>query len=120
MFPRHAIVSRKAADSDVRADQFIYRGTFKGWGTAETRRTGTKSFDLATVDLPTLARLLSGAAQTLKVPDGSVDQVAFGYPSGEAEDAPVITIYVRNATGRSGHMVVAFDGEPLAVYPPSN
>ena len=117
LYPEHAVVDRPASGNARQSDSYLYDGEFDDWGSSSSRAADERSFDLGTVDQVAIAGLLAGAPETLRVPDGAVEIVSFGYEPGSDDGPPTISIHVKNADGDSGHMVVGFDGEPFDIYP---
>ncbi|MEV0435812.1 DUF1707 domain-containing protein [Nocardia sp. NPDC050413] len=117
LYPEYALVERDSGKPG-KQDELQYRGDFDRWGSPGSRPPGTRSFDLATVDLAKYARLMSGAPQTTRVPGGWVSHVLVRFPPGGAKDAePEISIYVKNEAEQSGYLKIRLSGEPIAVYP---
>jgi hypothetical protein len=116
-FPEYVHVDRKAADNPDKTADYYYNGDFRT-STTSARKSDVRTFDLATIDLRTIARLLAGAPQTTKVGDGVIGHVTVSNNStGHGEPGPVVTIYVGNKTGGSGHFIVTLSGEPLQIFP---
>ncbi|WP_040793125.1 DUF1707 SHOCT-like domain-containing protein [Nocardia paucivorans] len=77
-----------------------------------------RPIDLGTIDVSVLARLLAGAPESTRVPDGTVDHIGIGYELAvPLEEGPVVEIFVKNSAGSTGHMVVSPAGKPLAIFP---
>ncbi|MGS2807514.1 DUF1707 SHOCT-like domain-containing protein [Nocardia sp. MW-W600-9] len=117
LYPEYALVERDSGRPG-KQDELQYRGDFEAWGSPGSRPPDTKSFDLADVDIARYARLMSGASQTTRVPNGWVSHVLVRYPPGGGKDAePEISIYVKNEAEQSGYLKIRLNGEPIAVYP---
>ncbi|QHE69898.1 DUF1707 SHOCT-like domain-containing protein [Rhodococcus sp. WAY2] len=117
LFPEHAVLDRQATGNPSQADPYHYDGEFDSWGSVSTRDADERSFDLAAVDLPALAGLLKGAPESVRVPNGTVDHLSFGFEPGEEQGPPIISVYANNKAGNAGYFNVTFDGEIIAVYP---
>ncbi|MBF6296177.1 DUF1707 domain-containing protein [Nocardia amamiensis] len=119
MYPKYVLVDRQTPGNAAETSDYRYNGDFRTSTTSE-RKSGTRTFDLATVDVPAIARLLAGAPETVRLPDGVITHVVVEYSSHSAVDlGPVMDIHVKGKGGASGYVTVTFAGEPLAVYPPS-
>ncbi|MFD3744698.1 DUF1707 domain-containing protein [Nocardia sp. NPDC058633] len=117
LYPEYARVDRDSGKPG-KQDDLQYRGDFEKWGSQSSRPPDTRSFDLATVDLARYARLVAGAPQSTRVPDGWVSHVTVGYSPGGGKDAEVeISIYVKNEAAQNAHLKIRPNGEPIAVYP---
>ncbi|MCQ4119684.1 DUF1707 SHOCT-like domain-containing protein [Rhodococcus tibetensis] len=117
LFPEHAVFDRQAAANPSQSDPYYYDGEFDSWGSVSSRDADERSFDLATVNLPALAGLLKGAPESVRVPNGTVDHLSFGFEAGEEDGPPIISVYANNEAGNTGYFNVTFDGEIVAVYP---
>ncbi|MFE7747053.1 DUF1707 domain-containing protein [Nocardia sp. NPDC057455] len=119
LYPKYAVVDRRTPGNAAQTGDYNYRGDFRTSRTSE-RTAGTPTFDLATVDVPAIARLLAGAPQTVRCPDGEISHVSLQFDSpGTVDRGPVVDIYVKCEGGGSGYAKVTFAGEPIAVFPPS-
>ncbi|MBF6164640.1 DUF1707 domain-containing protein [Streptomyces gardneri] len=119
LYPEYALVDRQTPGRASETSDYRYNGGFRASSTSE-RKPGTRTFDLATVDVPMIARLLAGAPQTVKSPDGVITHIIVEFDSlGTIDHGPVLNIYVKDKGGVSGYVEVDFAGEPLGVFPPS-
>ncbi|MGW6726743.1 DUF1707 SHOCT-like domain-containing protein [Nocardia sp. NPDC055029] len=117
LHPEHAVVERDSGKPG-RKSELIYRGDFEPWGSQGERQPGTRTFDLAAIDLTRYAQLLAGAPQTTRVPRGWVSHVLVEYPSAGGKDAePEIRIHVENEANQSGYLAITLGGEPIFVSP---
>ncbi|WP_174189628.1 DUF1707 SHOCT-like domain-containing protein [Nocardia barduliensis] len=117
LYPKYALVDRQTPGHASETSDYYYDGDFRSSTTAE-RKSGTPAFDLASVDVPAIARLLAGAPQTVQCPDGEISHVGMEYDSpGAVDRGPVVNIYVQCKGGASGHAKVTFTGEPVAIFP---
>lgn len=99
-------------------DRWAYRdGKIQTWGPHEKRPPNTPVFDLGEIDVERFARILAGAPETVRIPDGQVTTVNIRYSSGHKDPWPEIAIHVKNEAEQTGHLTIALDGEPLAVHP---
>ncbi|MEU2172910.1 DUF1707 domain-containing protein [Nocardia sp. NPDC019219] len=119
LYPKYALVDRQKPGNAAQTGDYRYDGDF-GTSRASERKAGTRTFDLAAIDVPAIARLLAGAPQTVKCPDGVISHVSLQFDSpGAVDPGPVVDIHVNCPGGASGYAKVTFAGEPLAVFPPS-
>ncbi|WP_280239284.1 DUF1707 SHOCT-like domain-containing protein [Nocardia abscessus] len=119
LYPGYVIVERPEPGSESQTADYRYNGDFRTSRTSE-RKAGTRTFDLAALDVPALARLLAGAPQTVRCPDGVISHVSVEFDSpGAVDPGPVVDIHVKCKGGTSGYAKVTPAGEPLAVFPPS-
>ncbi|WP_454194242.1 DUF1707 SHOCT-like domain-containing protein [Nocardia sp. Marseille-Q1738] len=119
LYPKYVIVDRQTPGNAAETSDYRYNGDFRTSTTSE-RKSGTRTFDLATVDVPAIARLLAGAPETVRLPDGVITHVVVEYASYSTVDlGPVMDIYVKGEGSASGYVRVTLAGEPLAVHPPS-
>ncbi|WP_039803162.1 DUF1707 SHOCT-like domain-containing protein [Nocardia araoensis] len=119
MYPKYVSVDRQKPGSSAETGDYHYNGDFRGSDTSERQR-GTRSFDLAAIDVPAIAGLLAGAPQSVKTPDGVITHVIMDFQSnGPIDLGPAIRIFVENKGGSSGYLTATFAGEPLAVFPPT-
>ncbi|MGK8521186.1 DUF1707 SHOCT-like domain-containing protein [Nocardia asteroides] len=119
LYPKYGLVDRQTPGHASETSDFRYNGDFRTSTTSE-RKAGTRTLDLAAVDVPTVARLLAGAPQTVKCPDGVITHVIVQYDThGSMDRGPVLEIHVKGKGGESGYMSITFAGEPLLVSPPS-
>ncbi|MFF2085592.1 DUF1707 domain-containing protein [Nocardia sp. NPDC058176] len=117
VYPDSVRVSRDSGQPG-KADRWGYRGgKFETWGPQDRRPPGTPSFDLAEVDVERFARIVAGAPETVRIPDGRVTLVTIRFSSGQKDPWPEIGIHVKNEAEQTGHFTIALDGEPLAVHP---
>ncbi|MCD2125162.1 hypothetical protein QM787_01025 [Rhodococcus ruber] len=115
LFPEHASFDRAVADEPHRYLSYTFDGEFASWNSPHTRPSDAVAFDLAGLDLVAVSQVILGAPATLRVPDGRVEQVGF-----DVDDAGRATVAVharRPGTDQGGHLVLAFDGTPIAVFP---
>ena len=120
LFPEHASVDRKSDSDPARYVDYTYDGEFDSFGSDSSRPRDTRTLDLGAVDVPAIAQLVSGAPQSVRIPDGEVTQVRFEYGTNDRIAEPVVQIYVEGEYDRSTFMVVTFDGEILDVHFPSD
>ncbi|MBF6219141.1 DUF1707 domain-containing protein [Nocardia abscessus] len=119
LYPTYALADRQTPGNSARTSDYHYDGDFRTSTTSE-RKSDTRAFDLATVDVPVIARLLAGAPQTVRLPNGTITHVIVRFESyGPVDRGPVLHVHVKDKGGSSGYSVITFAGEPLAVYPPS-
>ncbi|NKY27970.1 DUF1707 SHOCT-like domain-containing protein [Nocardia gamkensis] len=119
LYPKYAIVDRQQPGNEAQTGDYRYDGDFGTSRTSE-RRTGTRTFDLAAIDVPAIARLLAGARQTVRCPDGEISHVGLGFDTPDAADrGPVANIYVKCKGGATGYAKVTFAGEPITIFPGS-
>ncbi|MGQ4619285.1 DUF1707 domain-containing protein [Nocardia sp. R7R-8] len=120
LYPKYVTVDRQKPGSASETGDYYYDGDFRASRTSERQR-GTRSFDLAAIDVPAIAGLLAGAPQSVKAPDGVITHVIMNFqPSGPVDAGPAIYIYVKNKGGSSGYLTVTFAGEPIVVSPPAH
>ncbi|MDM7490935.1 hypothetical protein QT969_21865 [Rhodococcus sp. CSLK01-03] len=115
LFPEHASFDRAVADDPHRSLSYTFDGEFASWSSPHTRPSDAVAFDLAGLDLVAVSQVILGAPATLRVPDGRVEQVGF-----DVDDAGRATVAIharRPGTDQGGHLVLAFDGTPIAVFP---
>ncbi|WP_216918112.1 DUF1707 SHOCT-like domain-containing protein [Nocardia noduli] len=117
IYPGYALFHR-STDNPLKSQYYHFDGDFDEFGSESARKPTTPTVDYGAVNLPVLARLLAGAVDTLKVPNGRISHMSLQLPSGSEPDAaPLVSIYVRNEAQDSGSMEIAFDGEVLEVSP---
>lgn len=117
LYPEYALVGRDSGQPG-KQDELQYRGDFEARGSQGSRTPDTRSFDLADVDLARYARLVSGAPQTTRVPDGWVSHVLIGFPSSADDNTePEINVHVKNEAGQHGFLTIRLDGEAVEVHP---
>ncbi|MEW1736768.1 DUF1707 domain-containing protein [Nocardia beijingensis] len=118
-YPKYAIVHRQKPGSASETGDYNYNGDFRATGSSE-RRSGTRAFDLAAIDVPAIAGLLAGAPRTLKCPNGVITLVDLEFDArGSVDRGPVVAIHANDKDGSSGYLTATFAGEPLAVFPPT-
>ncbi|MFF0816740.1 DUF1707 domain-containing protein [Rhodococcus sp. NPDC003318] len=120
LFPEHASVDRQSDTDPTRYLDYTYDGEFDSFGSDSSRSRDTPTLDLGAVDLAAIAPLVSGAPETLRMPDGEVSQIRFEYDTNERVTEPVVSIYVTDAFENSTYMVAGFDGEVLEVNLPTD
>ncbi|NKY37722.1 DUF1707 domain-containing protein [Nocardia speluncae] len=77
-----------------------------------------RPIDLADIELTTLGAVLAGAPASVRLEQGEVEHLGFGFELIAPADAgPVIDIYVEDPAGSTGHLSVSFAGTPLEVFP---
>ncbi|MFD4294702.1 DUF1707 domain-containing protein [Rhodococcus sp. NPDC058532] len=118
LFPERGAVDRRSDTDPGRYVGHSYDGEFDTWGVDSDRPRDTRTLDLGGVDVAAIARLVAGAPETLRLPDGEVSQVRFQFGTNDRLAEPVVAIYVTDAVEYSTFMTVGFDGEILRVYPP--
>ncbi|MGW4478055.1 DUF1707 SHOCT-like domain-containing protein [Rhodococcus triatomae] len=120
LFPEHASVDRQSDTDPARYVDYSYDGEFDSWGSDSARPRDTRTLDLGAVNVPVIAQLVSGAPQSVRIPDGTVSQVRFEYGTNSRIAEPVVSIYVQDEYDQSTFMTVTFDGEILEVNLPSD
>ncbi|QLY30809.1 DUF1707 SHOCT-like domain-containing protein [Nocardia huaxiensis] len=110
LYPGYVLVERAAGTQSERL-----RYDRKGFGSYSTssRASDVVPIDLATLDVPALARLLAGAPETVGAPGAGLSHVIIEHEQGE--DA-VVRIYA-DTSANGGFLEVSTTGEPLAVHP---
>lgn len=111
--PETASIERPRPGAPSTSERATYKGEFDTW-TTSSRDPKLEPIDLATIDVPKLAALLAGAPLTVGSPQTKVDHLSIGRDTSAPDHPPTIMIFTDGA--RSGHLVVAPSGEPLAVY----
>ncbi|NEW38518.1 DUF1707 domain-containing protein [Nocardia cyriacigeorgica] len=115
VFPEFALAQRLEADRPV-----LYRFDAEGFeaqSSATVSWANGRPIDLGAIDLTALAGLLRGAPESVRLPDGAVDDLDIGYELSAPGDAgPVIDISVDD-NGRTGRLVVDPAGKPLEIFP---
>jgi hypothetical protein len=120
LFPEQGSIDRKSDSDPTRYVGYTYDGEFDSFSSDSARPRDTRTLDLGAVDVPVIAQLVSGAPQSVRVPDGTVSQVRFEYGTNDRIAEPVVTIYVQDEYDRSAFMTATFDGDILGVYFPSD
>ncbi|MFE3546296.1 DUF1707 domain-containing protein [Nocardia sp. NPDC059177] len=116
VFPDRAEIARSGQPGKQETTR--YTGEFEQASAPARRTPDTRSFDLATLDLPRYARLIAGAPQTTRLPDGQVWHVTIEYPPGaDKYSEPLLSIYVKNEAEQIGYLQIRLNGEVSAVYP---
>ncbi|WP_067831024.1 DUF1707 SHOCT-like domain-containing protein [Nocardia inohanensis] len=111
-YPEYVLVNRRGGNAQ-RDDRYRYdKGGFSSYGDT-ARSTGAEPVDLSKLDLPKLARLLAGAAETVHVPGGRAKYLSIEH---KADKDPIVSVYA-GKDDRSGYFTVTLSGEPLTVYP---
>lgn len=120
----HGSVARAVPGQPNRLIKYDYRGGFAQSGEIGTRKSDTPVVDLATLNIPGLAAILSAAPDQLKVPGGKVSHLTVdindhdGYRQfGIGRGAPVVSVYVSNGYGESGHLLADFAGRVARAWP---
>ncbi|WP_054815311.1 DUF1707 SHOCT-like domain-containing protein [Nocardia arizonensis] len=118
VYPGYAVYHRTPGNP-VKSQYYHYDGDFSTFGSESARKPSTPTFDFGTIDRLLFARLLAGAVQSLKVPNGQINYIKFEFPPGSTKDpSPYVRIYVQNEAQDNGFMTVTFGGEILDVRPP--
>lgn len=107
----HADFERAVPGSPNRMVAYTYRDGFEAARAPSTRPVDTPVFDLAAMDIPTIAGFVAGAPASVGVPDGTVDHIALTVENGE----PVVRIYAGNEANESGFLEITPEGELLEV-----
>ncbi|WP_407107643.1 hypothetical protein [Rhodococcus aetherivorans] len=115
LFPEHASFDRAVAGDPHRYLSYTFDGEFDSWSSPSTRPSDAVAFDLAGLELVAVSEMILGAPATLRVPDGRVEQV--GVDVDDEGRATVVVHARRPGTDQGGHLVFAFDGTPIAVFP---
>jgi hypothetical protein len=116
LYPEYVLVTRQVRDNPTVTARYHYDGNFDKPTTTPGRKPDVRTLDLATMDVPALAGLLAGAAQTTKVRGGTVTHAAAEFDSSATAGAgPVFRMHTTNQAGASGSLIVSFAGEPLRV-----
>lgn len=114
VFDDHAIVTRADAGSGTGMGLYYFRGGFQA-PTAVARAADDAEVDLATLNVPTVLALVSGAGQTLHV-----DNPTTLYFEVDGLDGGTVTIHAENGFAESGSLVVGIDGTVRQVNAASN
>lgn len=120
LFPENGSIDRKSDTDPARYVDYTYDGEFDSFGGDSARPPDTRTLDLGAVNVPVIGQLVSGAPQSVRMPDGTVSQVRFEYGTNDRIAEPVVSIYVQDEYDRSTFMTVTFDGEILDVHFPSD
>ncbi|WP_280497760.1 DUF1707 SHOCT-like domain-containing protein [Nocardia asiatica] len=117
LYPKYVVMDRQKPGSESETGSYHYNGDFRASTTSE-RKSDTRTIDLAALDVPALARLLAGAPQTVRCPDGVISHVSVQFDSpGVVDPGPVVDVHVDCEGGASGYAKFTLAGEPLAVFP---
>ncbi|MBL1072925.1 DUF1707 domain-containing protein [Nocardia sp. 2] len=115
----YASLRRPVSGQPNRQEDYSFRGGFERSGAPVTRKTDTPVFDLATLEVAALGRLITGAPATVKVPDGVVTHLVFdieGMARARSGDKTVIVrIYVSNAAEERGYIEMSATGDVVRV-----
>lgn len=109
LFPDYVVVERQ---SGTQSQYIRYDGDFDS-STSTSRSSDTEAFDLAVIDVPTIARLIAGAPQTVRAPGKPVSHIMIERAKKGAD--PFVRIYVEAGSG--GYLEVTPEGVPLRVFP---
>jgi hypothetical protein len=120
LYPEHAVTERQSETDPARYSGYLYDGEFDSWGSDSARPRDTRTLDLGAVNVAAIAQLVSGAPQSVRIPDGTVSQVRFEYGTNDRIAEPVVMIYVQDEYDESTFMTATFDGEILEVMVPSD
>ncbi|GAA5045903.1 DUF1707 SHOCT-like domain-containing protein [Nocardia callitridis] len=111
-FPEYAVVTQGDP-----AQRYRYDGEFTTSGSAGT--TDKRPIDLADLDLDTLSRVLAGAPSSMGLAGGSISHLVLASPPQVLGTQPIITLFAEGAGGKTGMMMVAFDGSLIRLDQPS-
>ncbi len=121
LYQGYAIVTRPVPGQPNRQARYDYRGGFQTDSSLTTRKTDTPTFDLATVDIAALGRLITDAPTTLRVPDGAISHISFEVDSvwmGRTSTVqPAVSIYVSNSASETGYLEASPAGAILQASP---
>ncbi|MBY8859126.1 DUF1707 domain-containing protein [Nocardia sp. CA2R105] len=112
LHPNTASIERPAANDPSKSERISYRGNFDSW-TTTGRQPDLQPIDLSTLDIPKLAALLAGAAQSVGAPEASISHVIIDRTTLGEGNQPVVTIYIQGP--HSGYLMVDLTGEPLYI-----
>ncbi|GAA4487556.1 DUF1707 domain-containing protein [Rhodococcus olei] len=105
-------VERMVAGQPRRSQDWSFRGGFDTSGSPNSNRDpNLPQFDLAALNLDALAGHLAGAADSVRVPGGTISHLIMRTYDG----TPEVMIYVDNAEGMSGYLTVSPEGNPIRV-----
>ncbi len=121
LFDEHASIARALPGEPNRVVHYGYRGGFEQSRPVATRKPDTPQFDLAAVDLTALDRTLAEAPALLNVDGGTISHIDLKVDTapGGSRTAPValVRVYVRNAFGESGYLILDPAGVVLRAFP---
>lgn len=120
----NARLERAVTGEPNRVISYDYRGGFQQSSTVTSRKANTPAVDMAELNIAALSDALTGAAVTLRVPNGVVSHMSvevndsgsyssFGIPKG----APYAMIHARNEFSESGHMLLNTAGQIARAWP---
>ncbi|MFF0488458.1 DUF1707 domain-containing protein [Nocardia sp. NPDC004068] len=111
-YPGYTMIERPRPGDPTRSERLRYNGTFSTWDDT-SRAKDAKAWDLASIDLPRLARICAGAPQTLRGPGASISHIGIERSASGQPPEPVVGIYVND----HGWLQASLTGEPLAIHP---
>ncbi|MVU80151.1 DUF1707 domain-containing protein [Nocardia sp. ET3-3] len=114
LYPSYVVIERREDPTSGSDTSIHYDGSFRAGGDA-ARPKGPDTFDLSTLDIPTLAGLFAGAPRTLGMPNGRIAHVEISHG---ADGNPEVSIHVEDGT-KSGYLTVTAKGEPRSINPPA-
>nr|WP_194853184.1 DUF1707 domain-containing protein [Nocardia sp. SYP-A9097] len=121
LYGKYASLTRAVPGQANRQVDYTYRGGFKSDREPTTRKQDLPVFDLGTVDLAALGRLLASAPTTLKVEQGTISHVMFETDAIAAArglpGVPIVRIYVTNKASESGFLELTPAGVVTRTYP---
>jgi hypothetical protein len=96
------------------SQDWTFRGGFAPGSTTPSREPDTPQVDLASLNLDALATYLAGAAESTRVPDGTISHLIM---RADTTAGPEVMIYVENEAGMNGYLSVTPDGQQISVVP---
>ncbi|NNH75472.1 DUF1707 domain-containing protein [Nocardia uniformis] len=108
LYPDYVIIERQ---SGTQTQRIRYDGGFNAY-TESSRSDKAEAFDLATIDVPVIARFIAGAPKSVRAPGSPVGHIMIERP--EKGENPFVRIYVESP-GKTGYLEVTTAGEPLRV-----
>ncbi|WP_051637520.1 DUF1707 SHOCT-like domain-containing protein [Rhodococcus sp. UNC363MFTsu5.1] len=110
-FGDYASITRMVPGQPGSEQDFSFRGGFQP-DSVSSHSGSEPPFDLASVNLGALTGHLLGAAESVRVPGGTVSHIGMQFEDGD----PVVSIYVNNEkTGASGYLELTPTGEVTRV-----
>lgn len=121
LYDGYALFKRMVPGQPNRQVSYEYRGGFKLDSQPTTRKTDTPIFDLSTVDVAALGRLLTTAPADMKVAQGKVSHISFDpdetSPIRGGQPVPIVRVFVTNDVSETGYFQATAAGVITRSYP---